>query len=201
MKTAVLNYVNNQLINPTTGEVMNIRYLPGRPLSVRFDASRGIFTINGRKPITEKGGTLSFIPVAVRIFRDDILGLGIRKWAEFFYLNDKDVVCNLLVHEYSVDNLMRTIQDMYYDEVDLCSIKLTITPIERINKSAGSKYYIADFSYEEIPEKLVRETQLKIKGIPVWRIDTFTGDAEIELAINYNPPVMEAPKEEVNIAA
>lgn len=85
---------------------------------------------------------------------------------------------------------MRTIQDMYYDEVDLCGVELTITPQERTNSSSGSKYYIADFAYKTVAAKTVERIQHKIRNIPIWRIDTFSGDALVELSMNYDPPVV-----------
>ena len=118
-----------------------IKYLPGHPRQYRFDASRGIINLNGETPVTKKSQAFSFIPIGYRLFKDDILGMGKKKWAEFFFLNQSNQVCNLLVHGYSVEQLMKTIEQMYYDEANLCDVELTLKPIERTNKVAESKYF------------------------------------------------------------
>ncbi len=133
-----------------------IKYLPGHPRQYRFDASRGIINLNGETPVTKKSQAFSFIPIGYRLFKDDILGMGKKKWAEFFFLNKSNQVCNLLVHGYSVEQLMKTIEQMYYDEANLCDVELTLKPIERTNKVAESKYFIADFSYKLLPAGIQR---------------------------------------------
>ena len=104
------------------GESKEIRYLAGYPLQYRFDASRGVFNVNGKKPLTKKGEAFIIKPCAYRIFADRILGYNYKRWSEFFFLNDDLTICNLLVHGYSVENLMQTIQAMYYDDASLCQV-------------------------------------------------------------------------------
>ena len=186
----------NGLVNPTTGEVLPIRYLPGYPLQYRFDASRGIFNIGGDRPITKKGASITFTPICYRIFRDDILGYGRKRWVEFFFINDKQVICNLLLHGYSVENLMKTIQAMYYDNVRLDEVALTIKPTERNNKTSGNKYFIAEFTYQSLPKEQRKNPMLEsLQQVPIWREDTLTGDAHTELAFNYNPPIKMVERE------
>ena len=77
-----------QKINELTGEVVNkYKYLEGHPRQYRFDAKEGVFNING----TEKlGRTLTFQPIAWRIFTDNILNMGTKNWAEIFFIDDKE---------------------------------------------------------------------------------------------------------------
>ncbi len=96
--------------------------------------------------------------MAYRIFSDDILGMGRRKWAEFFFLNEERMLCNLLLHGYSVQNLMQVMAGrMFYDNVKLTEVRLRITPVQKESKSPGvegKKYHIAQFDYEPItPEE------------------------------------------------
>ena len=114
---SLLNVLNNNGFTAGIGESRDILYLPGYPLQYRFDASSGNFNIGGEKPITKKGEPLTIQVCAYRIFRDSIIGFPMKRWTEFFFLSEKHAVCNLLVHGYSVDNLMRIIQAMYYDQV------------------------------------------------------------------------------------
>ena len=169
-----------------------IKYLPGHPRQYRFDASRGLINLNGETNITKKGSTFTFIPIGFRIFRDDILGMGKKKWAEFFFLNQSNHVCNLLVHGYSVEQLMKTIEQMYYDEANLCDVELTLKPVERTNTAAESKYFIADFSYKLLPQESRDLLQTITSELELWREETFTGDAEVSLQMNFFPPINNA---------
>ena len=66
---------------------------------------------------------------------------------------------------------------------------LTIKPVERSNKASGNKYFIAEFDYKPLSTEEVAATQELIVDIPIWREDTLTGDAVVELSENYDPPV------------
>lgn len=168
-----------------------IKYLAGHPRPYRFDASRGVINLNGETVITKKGEAFTFIPIAYRIFQDNILGLGKKKWAEFFFLNQASQVCNLLVHGYSVDQLMRTVEAMFYDEANLCEVELTLKPIERTNQASGNKYFVSEFSYRLLEQKPKDILFTITSELELWREETFTGDAEVMLVKNYHPPVAE----------
>lgn len=176
--------------NPNTAE-LEVKYRSGFPRNYRFDASRGIFIL-GENPISQKGEPLTFIPISYRLFRDDILGYGLKKWAEFFFINLAGHVCSLLFHGYSVENLERKTTDLFYDDVNLTEVILTVTPIEKIKKSGegkGSKYFIAEFSYKVLSNEQRNEIKLLGEAINIWRADTLTGDSSMELSVNYNPPI------------
>ena len=182
--------VETNFINPETGE-LQIKYRPGFPRHYRFDASRGIFCLSDMT-ITKKAEPLSFIPISYRIFKDDILGFGLKKWVEFFFINQLGHLCSLLFHGYSVENLERCTHDLFYDEVNLAEVILTVTPIEKTKKSGegkGSKYFIAEFSYKVLSNEQRNEIKLLGETINVWRADTLTGDSSMELSINYKPPI------------
>ncbi len=59
-------------------------------------------------------------PLAFRIFSDDILGYGRRKWAELFFVNQSGQVCAVMFHGFSVDNLQRLLGDLFYENAGLC---------------------------------------------------------------------------------
>lgn len=176
--------------NSETGE-LQIKYRPGFPRHYRFDASRGLFSLS-EMTITKKAEPLSFIPISYRIFKDDILGYGLKKWVEFFFINQLGHVCSLLFHGYSVENLERCTHDLFYDEVNLSEVILTVTPIEKTKKEGegkGSKYFIAEFSYKVLSNEQRNEIKLLGEAINVWRADTLTGDSTMELSVNYKPPI------------
>lgn len=64
-------------VHPETGEVVpKYKYLEGHPRQYRFDSKEGHFNINGVEKI---GRTLTFQPLAWRIFTDNILNMGTKK--------------------------------------------------------------------------------------------------------------------------
>ena len=197
MQTATLLPLNAtgiaQLLNAETAELAPIAYLPGRPRQYRFDASRGMFNLKGETPITKPKESLTLIPIAFRIFRDSILGQSTKRWAELFFLNQG----NLLLHGYSVDNLMGLNEEIFYDQVNLCQIELTITPAERTSKAPeanNSRFFIAEFSFKRLSAEAIATQESVFKGMPLWREDTLTGDAEPILSYNYNPPLESCPQ-------
>ena len=109
-------------VDESTGEETwsnPFRYLPGHPRQIRFDAKAGQFNINGTTPL---GQSLRFIPLAWRIFSDDILNMGRKTWAELYFTDDKGAVCAVLFHGYSVENLYRLIEPLFYDDLTLADV-------------------------------------------------------------------------------
>ena len=189
-KNPLLPSLETSFANAETGE-LQIKYRPGFPRHYRFDASRGLISLSDMN-ITKKAEPLSFIPISYRIFQDDILGYGLKKWAEFFFINQLGHVCSLLFHGYSVENLEKGTHDLYYDEVNLSEVILTVTPIEKTKKEGegkGSKYFIAEFSYKVLSNEQRNEMKLLSEALNVWRTDTLTENSTMELSVNYNPPI------------
>lgn len=188
-KHTLLPSLETNFTDSETGE-LQIKYRPGFPRNYRFDASRGLFGLN-EMAITKKGEPLSFMAISYRIFQDDILGYGLKKWVEFFFINQLGHVCSLLFHGYSVENLERCTQDLFYDEVNLSEVILTVTPIEKTKKEGegkGSKYFIAEFSYQVLTNEPRNEIKWLGEALNVWRTDTLTRNSTMELSVNYNPP-------------
>ena len=184
-----------QLVNGETGEITNIQYLAGHPRAYRFDASRGFFSLNGITPISKKEEAITIIPIAYRIFQADILGIKGKQWVELFFLNGRNQVCNLLMHGYSVDSLLESTTDLFYDDVNLCGVALTIQPIEKTSKQQDDngkypKYYIGKFSYTLLEEVAKENLEAATKDLQIWRADTVTTEVETQVAVNYEPLVV-----------
>ena len=190
------------------GELL-IKYLSGYPRSYRFDASRGFFNENGENTLTKKGQPFTFAPISYRKFRDDIMGFGMKTWIEFFFLNESLQVCALMFHGYSVDEFMKNANRMFYDDVSPCDCLITATPNEKVSnnpEAKGQKYFIAQFSYKPLPKEESTKLELATESLQIWRQDTTTGDAEIQLFQNWKPPhisdnkhLAENPKEETEL--
>jgi hypothetical protein len=180
---------SHQTFNQATGEIgSKFKYLEGHPRQYRFDAKEGTFAING----TEKlGPVLSFQPFAWRIFVDDILKMGKKTWAELFFIDEKGCVSVVMFHGYSVDNIFRLIEPLYYDDQTLADIVLTVVAEKKENTKIQPKgvYYIANFSYK-LAKDADRTALLKEFGqdTRIFRQETLTDLADIRTAYNfYNP--------------
>ncbi|QHW00791.1 hypothetical protein [Spirosoma endbachense] len=177
-----------QKIHELTNEVVNkYKYLEGHPRQYRFDAKEGVFNING----TEKlGRTLTFQPIAWRIFTDNILNMGTKNWAEIFFIDDKNCVSAVLFHGYSVDNIFRLIEPLYYDDLTLADVVITAVAEKKENAKIQPKgvYYIATFSYKMGDVEKTSELKQFAADVKIFRQETLTDIANIKTAMNYYNP-------------
>ena len=179
-------------IDAKTGEVKAAAYRQGIPRQYRFNANKGNLNLNGEQSLTKAGETIQLLPLCVRIFKDNLFEMGRKTWAELYFLNTANQVCVTMFHGYSVENLEKGILDLFYDEVNLSEVILTVTPIEKTKKEGegkGSKYYIAEFTYEVLPNEDRLANKLLGESLKVWRADTLTGNSTVELSVNYHPPI------------
>lgn len=164
-----------------------LRYLAGFPRNYRFDAKNGKLRFKNQVDITTKGQSFSFIPIAFRIFSDEILNFPLRRWAEMLFINGSGQVCAVLFHGFSVDRLQSMLGDLYYEEVSLCELVLTVTPEPRSNEHGN--YYVASFSYELLkPEEMKTLASIIDALPPLYREETLTGDAVNHAWRNYHLP-------------
>jgi hypothetical protein len=180
-------------VDEATGEVTEtsrFRYLAGHPRQIRFDAKAGQFNIGG---ITPLGNSLEFVPLAWRIFSDNILNMGRKTWAELFFVDAKGAVCAVLFHGYSVENLYRLIEPLFYDDLTLADVKVKITAEKKqtIKDEKTATYYIAQFSYTPADPAEVQALREFAEDVPVWREETYTGLAEIKTSAGYTVPQAE----------
>lgn len=165
----------------------SLRYLPGYPRSYRFDAKKGILRFKNEVDLTSKGQSFSFIPLAFRIFSDEILNFPMRRWAEMLFVNQSGQICAVLFHGYSVDRLQSMLGELYYEEVSLCELVLTVTPMPRSNEHGT--YYVASFSYDLLKEEELATLNTVIDALPpLYREETLTGDAVNHAWRNYHIP-------------
>ena len=168
-------------------ETSRFRYLTGHPRQIRFDAKAGQFNIGG---ITPLGNSLEFVPLAWRIFQDNILNMGRKTWAELFFVNAKGAVCAVLFHGYSVENLYRLIEPLFYDDLTLADVKMKVQAEKKETTKDGKKatYYIAQFSYEAADPAEVAALRDYAADFPIWRAETYTGLADIKTSAGYTVP-------------
>ena len=180
-----------QTIREATGEVINkYKYLEGHPRQYRFDAKEGVFNING----TEKlGRTLTFQPIAWRIFTDNILNMGTKNWAEIFFIDEKDCVSSVLYHGYSVDNIFRLIEPLYYDDLTLADVVITALAEKKEYTKSQPKgtYYIATFSYKMADIQRSVELKQFSQEVKIFRQETLTDIANIKTAFHFYNPLLQ----------
>ena len=180
-----------QTIRESTGEVINkYKYLEGHPRQYRFDAKEGVFNING----TEKlGRTLTFQPIAWRIFTDNILNMGTKNWAEIFFIDEKDCVSSVLFHGYSVDNIFRLIEPLYYDDLTLADVVITAVAEKKEYTKSQPKgtYYIATFSYKMADIQRSAELKLFSQEVKIFRQETLTDIANVKTSFNFYNPLLQ----------
>lgn len=175
-----------------TGEfVSKYRYLEGRPRQIRFDAKEGHFTLEDKEIL---GPTLTFQPLAWRIFEDNILDFGHKKWAELFYADERNRICAVLFHGFSVENLLELREALFYDEKSLSQVLLTATAEKKENTKISPKatYYIAKFGYVEGDQEAVAEQARFAHENFIFREKTFTGNAKVKFQHGYRVPQPEA---------
>ncbi len=186
-------------LDEATGEVAQVpafRYLPGHPRQVRFDAKAGQFNINGTVPL---GASISFVPLAWRVFQDDILNMGRKLWAELFFADEKGAVCAVLFHGYSVENLYRLIEPLFYDDLTLADVRVTVAAEKKQTTKDGktATYYIAQFSYAAADAAEVAARRDFARDFPIWRAETHTGKADMRIQYGYTVPAAdEAPTDD-----
>lgn len=177
-----------QTLDPDTGEVLNkYKYLKGHPKQYRFDAKDGKFTINGTDKL---GSSLTFQPIAWRIFTDNILNMGKKTWAEIFFVDDKNCVSAILFHGYSVDNIFRLIEPLFYEDLTLADVVITATAERKENSKTTPKsvYFIAEFTYTLADKEVTQTLQEFAAESQLYRAETLTDVAEIRVAhLLFNP--------------
>lgn len=174
-----------QTVNQQNGDVISkYKYLEGHPRNYRFDAKEGVFSINGTEKI---GRSLTFQPIAWRIFTDSILGQPSKQWAELFFIDEQKCVATILFHGYSVDNILRMIEPLYYDDYSLANVVLTVTAERKQNTKIQPKgvYYIAQVRYELADTELTKQRQEFAQENPIFRQDTLTDPARFKISHLY----------------
>jgi hypothetical protein len=183
-----------QLVNlPSTARY---KYLEGHPRQYRFDAKEGIFNINGTERL---GRTLTFQPIAWRIFSDNILNMGTKNWAEIFFIDDKDCVSAILFHGYSVDNIFRLIEPLFYDDLTLADVVITAEAEKKENTKIQPKgvYYISSFSYKLAEPEQTKTLKAFAESNKIFRQETLTDMANVKTAYNYYNPFANLTEQEL----
>lgn len=176
------------LIADENGEQkLNIKYMPGSPRQIRFDAKAGKFNVAGKD---ELGTSLTFQPIAWEFFTADILNMGLKSWVELFYLDEKNRVCAILFHGYSVDALKAINNPLFYDDLTLGDVVLTVTAEQRENTKIKPKgiYYIASFEYTMGDPQRTHDLKGIAPTIDIYRTETLHHTRVATITEGYRVP-------------
>lgn len=189
-----------EVANRRTGEMEwkpKFKYLEGMPKEYRFDGRIGTFgpvSGGGEKKIVLK-------PIGFRFFEDKILGQDSRKlWGEIFFIDATLAVSSILFHTHSLRNLQEVIQPLFYDDLMLEDVVLTVTS-EKMEtkkwidgKESSITYYLAKFAYEEAPAEEVAERLAYTDTVRIYRRQTVTAEAVMTASSNYFDPFLHEEK-------
>ncbi len=174
-------------------KTLDLKYLKGHPRQYRFDASRGIFNIQGEMPVTKAGKPFSLIPISYRVFKDSLFGTSKRSWLELFFIDNIGAVASVMLHGYSVEHFFNMSQKLFYENLKITEIKITITPQER-QTAKGEKYYIAEFEHEAADVDYLKLAKASTKDFELFREDTIQPTNTMVVWENYPLCIVEAEK-------
>ncbi len=172
---------------------LSIKYLKGHPRQYRFDASRGLFNLGGDTPVTKSGKPFTLIPISYRVFKDSLFGTSKRSWLELFFIDDIGAVASVMLHGYSVEHFFNMTQSLFYEDLKITEIKITITPQEK-QTAKGDKYFIAEFEHEAADAEYLKIVKENLEGIELYREDTIQPTNTMIVWENYPLCIVEREK-------
>ena len=195
MKISIPTLTLKELKNlmDSTSKTLNLKYLKGHPRQYRFDASRGVFNIQGEIPVTKAGKPFSLIPIGYRVFKDSLFGTSKRNWLELFFIDNIGAVASVMLHGYSVEHFFNMSQKLFYENLKITEIKITITTQER-QTAKGEKYYIAEFEHEAADADYLKLVKTSTDGFELYREDTIQPTNTMIVWENYPMCIVEAEK-------
>jgi hypothetical protein len=176
-----------EVADEATGEIVLLpkyKYLAGAPKQYRFNGQNGQFNINGEQILLDAKGkaidSFSFQPIAWRIFEENLFARGRKEaWAELFFVDVKDCVSAIMVNNTTLEELRKLAENLFYDDLTLADIVLTIKPEKAENEKGGQKrsWFIGRFSYQLADKAKVSEFKEFAEDFPLYRRDTLTDTA------------------------
>ncbi|WP_235998583.1 hypothetical protein [Hymenobacter sp. BT559] len=99
-------------------------------------------------------------------------------------------MCAVLFHGYSVENLQKLNASLFYDNLKLTDVELTVTPVKKQTEKDGkpATYFIAEFSYQPADPAEVQARQEFAEDFDLYREETLTGMADMRLVNGYRIP-------------
>ncbi len=176
-----------EVADENSGEIVLLpkyKYLPGAPKQYRFNGQNGQFNINGERILLDDKSkpiaSFSIQPIAWRIFEENLFARGRKEcWAELFFIDESNCVSCIMVNNTTLEELRKLAEDLFYDDITLSDIVLTIKPEKAESEKEGQKrsWFIGRFSYELADKAKVAEYKEFAQDYPIYRRDTITETA------------------------
>lgn len=193
-----------KITDTATGEEITVKYMAGSPRQYRFNGQNGEFNLNGDTQVLDENGKkaqkLTITPIAFRFFEENLFARGRKdNWAELFFIDDKNALSAIMFNNTSVSKLENLAQELFYEDLSLTQIKLTIEPEKKQGEKNGEKtqYYITKLTWSILDPAQFAENQKFVESVPVWRRDTYTETAVVHLFSGYHFPETKALPETV----
>ncbi|MCK8495846.1 hypothetical protein M0L20_28530 [Spirosoma sp. RP8] len=175
-------------VDTDTAEVsFSIKYLTGRPRQYRFNGQTGRFNING---ITDVGNSLTIQPIVWRIFTENLFARGKNElWAELFFVDSANALCSIMFNNSSVNELYNLIETLFYDDLSLADVVLTITSEKKAFEKEQTKgtWHLAKFGFVLADPATVAELGEFARSVDIFRADTITETAVYHLVSDTFP--------------
>ena len=173
-----------QITDVATGEEVTVKYLAGSPKQYRFNGQTGQFNLNGDTPLLDDKSkpvpSITITPIAFRFFEENLFGRGRKEnWAEIFFIDNKNALSSIMFNNSSVSRLENLAQELFYEDLNLTQVSLSISPEKRENDKG--KYFVVSLSYEMLAPEQVEINSKFVETVPVWRQDTYTDTAVMKL--------------------
>lgn len=179
-------------VDEETGEVRNVpefKYVEGNPREYKSDAKDGNFLLSGKSI----GEELTFQPIAWRFFEEDLFNLGMRSWAEIFFVDSRNCVSAILFHGFSVDALKEMASPLYYDDLSLADVVITArwTHLQNTKVAGKPTFCVASFEYEQGEEERTKYLKGYAKTVKIYRKTTSKETTNNNPAFNYHNPFLD----------
>lgn len=163
--------------------VSKYKYRPGTVRQYRFDGKAGVFNIGGDQVL---GKSLEFQPISWRFFTGNILGMGVKRWVEIFFIDPQNCVSAVLFHDYSHDNLVKLEEPLYWGDQKLSDVVITATAEKKQSKAEnGGTYFMAQFTFKPADTAKVAEMAEFVADVQIWRKDTLNATCHITMQEGY----------------
>ena len=157
------------------------KYLTGSPKNYRFDGRTGDFNLDGKMPLGKK---LTIQPISFRFMEDSLFArksdsTGETKrelWCEVYFIDEKKSVSYIMFNNSSARALQRIIETLYYEDLQLNELVLTITSEKKEN--AKGKYFVATFDYVPATLESISEYKQLCTDLPIYSKDTIQESAD-----------------------
>lgn len=160
------------------------QYITGHPRQYQFDTAKGWFTCADRPACS----LLTIQPIAWRLYTDQGQSRPSQNWAELFFIDYTNSVSVIRFHSYSLDNLHRMLERLWYDDLTLADAQITIQS-KWYDAYPNPATHVATFDFILADPQGTKELQHYAQSQRIYCAGTVSGTAVVRTQSNYNQSV------------